>query len=171
MSVRHWPIAVVIGVQLAVLAAIPIRAMRTRATGADVTLWTAPVDPFDVMSGYYVTLAYEAERTNDAPKVEDGAAVWVTVRRAEPAWTAVSVRVERPAASDGELSLHARWKYGRAHIDNAGRLYIPEAERDRATKLLADAKGRGLVDLKVDADGNVSVLRLRVGDATFGERR
>jgi uncharacterized membrane-anchored protein len=171
MMVRHWQIAVVVAFQAAALAAIPMRALRTRAQGADVTLWTAPVDPYDVMSGYYVTLAYEAERTNDLPHAENGDAVWVTVRRADPAWTPVSVRVERPASAEGELSLHARWSHGRASIENAGRLYIPEAECSRAAKALREAKGRGLVDLKVDADGNVSVLRLRVGDATFGERR
>jgi len=173
MTVRHLGIAVVIGVQLLALAAIPARSVRTRAVGQDVALWTAPVDPYDVLSGYYVTLTYEAESavTSDTRKFEKHDDVWVTIRRGEPAWTQVSVRKERPAASPDELSLRARWNGWRVEIANAGRLYIPEDERDRASKLLGDVRGRALVDLKVDADGDVSVLRLRVGDATFGEPR
>jgi len=172
MTVRHLGIAVVVGVQVLALAAIPVRTLRTRAQGADVALWTAPVDPYDVLSGYYVTLTYEAEAvsTRDEHKFQKDDDVWVTVRRGDPAWTQVSVRSERPAASPDEISLRARWIGWRAEIVNAGRLYIPETERDRASKLLSDAKGRGLVDLKVDADGGVSVMRLRVGDATFGEK-
>jgi uncharacterized membrane-anchored protein len=173
MTVRHLSIAVVVGVQLLALAAIPARALRTRAVGQDVSLWTAPVDPYDVLSGYYVTLTYEAESTAavDTQRFEQDEDVWVTIRRGDPAWTRTSIGRERPAPSPDELSLRARWAGWRVQIVNAGRLYIPEDERDRASKLLGDVNGRALVDMKVDSDGNVSVLRLRVGDATFGEPR
>jgi len=171
MMVRHWQIALVVGFQVAALAAIPMRALRTRAHGADVTLWTVPVDPYDVMSGYYVTLGYEAETPTRPRDFQKGDAVWVTVRRGAPAWTQVSLGSDRPAATADEISIHARWNGWRAQIDNAGRLYMSEAEAGRASSVLAEARGRGLVDLKVDEDGNVSVLRLRVGDAAFGEPR
>ena len=99
----HWKIAVVIAAQFAILAAIPVRTLRIRAEGTEVTLWTAPVDPFDVLSGYYVTLGYEAEQL---PNDRDGFRglsnaddLWITVRRDEPAWTPVGVTIERPAAA------------------------------------------------------------------------
>jgi len=169
--IRHWTIAVVVAAQLAVLAAIPAKAMRTRANGIDVTLWTAPVDPYDVMSGYYVTLSYEVERpaADEHVSVPADAPVWITVRRGDPAWTPVSITADRPAAKSDEISMRATWRGLRAELDTADRVYVPESRRERASRLLTEAKGRALVDMKVDADGDVSVLRMRVGGETFGK--
>ena len=171
----HWKIAVVLAAQFAVLVAIPVRTLRTRATGADVTLWTAPIDPFDVMSGYYVTLAYEAERPPEGRPADrsprERRDVWVTVRRGDPAWTPVSVTDERPDAAPDELSLRARWNGWRTEIVNAGRLYIPETQRQDVEAALDAVRRRGLVDLRVSQDGDVAVIRLRADGKTFGEER
>jgi uncharacterized membrane-anchored protein len=59
---RHWRAGAVIVAQLAILAAIPLRQVRARLSGTTVTLETVPVDPYDVLSGYYVTLRYAAEQ-------------------------------------------------------------------------------------------------------------
>jgi hypothetical protein len=169
---QHWGIAAVLAVQFAVVASIPIRAVSTRTSGADVTLWTVPVDPYSVMSGYYVTLSYEAEQADVEPvptPLERNQPLWVTVRRDEPAWTPVSVTRERPDAVPGEVSLRARWNGHRVELENAGRLYIPETERERADEHVRNAGGRGLVDLKVGTGGDLSVLRLRIDGAVFGE--
>ena len=52
---RHWPLAVVLIVQIGVLVYLPAGQVRARLTGTEVTLRTAPVDPYDVLSGYYMT--------------------------------------------------------------------------------------------------------------------
>ncbi len=172
MTIRHGPIAAVIAAQLCMLAAIPMRTLRTRAYGRDVTLWTAPVDPYDVMSGYYVTLAYEVERPRPTESTgADDANAWLWLRRGDPAWMRMQADDQQQRIAPDDIYVRARWRRRSTPIYNADRLYLPEADRDRATKLLREANGRGLVDLKVGPDGDVSVMRLHVGGATFGEDR
>ncbi len=170
---EHLGIGVVIAAQVLVLLAIPARNLITRATGREVTLWTAPVDPFDPLSGYYVTLSYEVERSAQAVGGQLGTEqpMWITVQEAETAWQFAGASIERPSPAPDRVSLRAHWSGWRASIDGAHRLYIPETQRDRVAELLRTAKARGLVDLRVGEGGDVAVLRLRVGGETFGEFR
>ena len=63
MPVDRLRLLAVIALQAAILAAIPSRQVKARASGVDVTLETAPVDPLDPLSGYHVTLRYRAQPT------------------------------------------------------------------------------------------------------------
>ena len=85
---KHWSLVVVLAIQLAILAAIPAKKIMARASGATVVLKTAPVDPYDILSGYYVILAYEVQR--EARKYDhqfsDGDVVWLNLVHDEPAW-------------------------------------------------------------------------------------
>ncbi|MBI4576912.1 MAG: GDYXXLXY domain-containing protein [Planctomycetes bacterium] len=171
---RDWPILAVVVVQLGVLVAVPARRVVARVHGTGVTLRTAPVDPYDVLSGYYVTLAYEVERPGDVPYPADlkrGEAIWLLVQRDEPAWRLAGVSRESPGEPlEGFVALRARWMGWRAGIEGAGRLYIPEARREEADRVLREHAGEGLVDLRVLEDGTAALVRLRVGGAVFGER-
>jgi len=175
---RHWPLAVVLVVQAGILAAMAARHVVARTWGTPVTLRTAPVDPYDFMSGYYLVLQYEVEeppRELVPPDLVDGDRVWLVVRRAEPAWELVEVAGRRPEPREGHVALAARWTSnswrgtGRAEIDGAGRVYVPETRRERAEELTRTAGKRGLVDLRVGPDGTVAVIRLRVGEESFGD--
>jgi uncharacterized membrane-anchored protein len=156
-------LGVVVAVQLAILAAVPARTIRARLGGTGITLRTAPVDPFDVLSGHYVTLSYEVERESRdhaQPGLREGEEVWLTVAYGEPAWTLVGVTREKPAPASGRVSIRARQgRGGFTSIEQAERLYVTE-ERGAAV----DARrGRqvDLVDLRVGDDGTPAVLRLR----------
>jgi hypothetical protein len=119
-----------------------------------------------------MTLTYEAERPDDAllPEgLERGDSIWLELERAEPAWKLVGVSRERPDPAPDRVSVPARWRWNRAAIVGAGRLYIPEQQRERAELLNREFRGKGLVDAMVGADGTVAILRLRLGDDTFGE--
>jgi len=173
---RHWPIVVVLVVQLGLLVYLPSAQVRARISGTPVTLRTEPVDPYDLLSGYYMTLTYEVERPDSRlvpDGLERGDRVWLELNRGDQAWRLVGVSRERPAAASDRVSVPARWRSGwrrgRVEIEGAGRLYIPEAQRERADRLNREFSGRGLVDVMVGADGTVAVLRLRLGDVTFGE--
>ena len=45
-----------LGVQLLLLASVPAKAIYTLNSGTTVFLQTAPVDPVDLLRGYYQTL-------------------------------------------------------------------------------------------------------------------
>ncbi len=177
MSPSFLRLAAVVAVQIAILAAVPASQVKARISGTDVTLATGPIDPFDPFAGHHVILSYLVERPGigQAPTgLGPGDPVFVTVARAEPAWTLVSITRERPAPSSGHASLRARWgRFGRAEIDSARRFYLPEEKARRvqdAMNALARqrASATGLVDMRVDEAGNVALLRLRVGDVSVG---
>jgi hypothetical protein len=169
---RHWPIALVLLVQVGILAAIAGRHAAVREWGAAVTLRTAPVDPYDVLSGYYLVFRYEVERLPDPLRpagLSTGDRLWLVVRRGEPAWELEAVSRERPPEAADRVAIPARWEGGRAKIEGADRVYLPETSREAAEKVSRDAGGVGLVDLRVGGDGTVAVLRIRIGGTSFGD--
>ena len=162
-------IAVVLLVQIGILVAIPFRAARARLTGTAITLETGPVDPFDPLSGYYVTLDYVAERPPESTEsFRVGEPLWVTVEKGEPAWKPISVTRERPAPSANRVSLRGRFDGGRARIEEASRFFIPEDRRTEVDDLLRAARQHALVDLRVGEDGTPAPVRLRVGGKSIG---
>lgn len=152
----------VVAVQAAILAAIPFRQVKARAGGAEVTLETLPVDPLDPLSGYHVTLRYRAEEVAAEAPGERGAAAWLLVEKAEPAWRGVACLPSRPEVKPGQAVLRAEIEGRRCRVVSAGRFYIPEARRAEVDDALREARA-ALVDLRADADGNVALIRLRAG--------
>ncbi len=168
---KYRPLLLALGAQLLILALVPARSIIARTSGTEVTLRTMPVDPYDLLSGYYVTLAYEVERPEDArpPDVPAGTTVYVVVERDTPAWRFVRFTLDADAAGPDQVVLRGRARFGSVALDNARRLYIPEAQRHEVEDALDDVDRRALVDLRVGADGTIALLRLRVGSQTFGE--
>ena len=95
-SRRPLRMALVLAVQVAILAAIPVRQVRARLDGTVVTLETVPFNPFDVLSGYYATLRYAAETPPGLAeaRLAPGDTAFIVLERAEPAWRAVGVARE-----------------------------------------------------------------------------
>lgn len=56
--------SVALAVQTLLILLLPIQSARTYFTGETVILQTAPVDPYDIMRGYYVTLGYDISRAD-----------------------------------------------------------------------------------------------------------
>ncbi|HEX6882408.1 MAG TPA: GDYXXLXY domain-containing protein, partial [Planctomycetota bacterium] len=126
---RFWPVLVVVGLQLAALALLPFRSARARLFGQEITLRTAPVDPFDLLAGRHVVLRYAVEDAGAPGQAfEEGQTVWIVVAEGQPAWELVAVAPAAPPPSAGRASLRATWRHGRPSLEGAGRLYLPEAE-------------------------------------------
>ena len=161
-------LALVLAVQIAILAAVPLRQVRARLDGTVVTLETVPFDPYDILSGYYATLRYAAEAPPGLAeaRLEQGDTAFIVLERAEPAWRAVGVAREPPA---GRVALRAVMTRRGLAIVSAGRFYVPEARRAAVDEVLRVRRGKALVDLRVDAAGNVALMRLRDGDVVLAE--
>src|SRR6266511_3020634 len=84
-----------VAAQFLILAAVPAQKIYTRATGRSVTLKIRPVDPYNVLSGYYVRLNYEiANPRSFANSYDDyqGERVYAILeRRADGEWRPVSL--------------------------------------------------------------------------------
>ncbi|MEG4575180.1 GDYXXLXY domain-containing protein [Microcoleus sp. N3A4] len=60
-----WRLWVPLLLQIGLIAAVPATAVYTFMTGKTVVLQTAPVDPYDLLRGYYQVLSYDiSDRTN-----------------------------------------------------------------------------------------------------------
>lgn len=160
-------LAVVLAVQLAILAAIPFRQARARLAGEDVVLESMPVDPLDPLSGYYVALAWRAER-DAGPWQGPGDGAWLVIRRNLPAWVGEACLGERPPPEPERIAIRAERVGDGCRIPSAQRFYIPEARRAEVEAAMRGTGRTALVDARVDAEGNVVLLRLRAGATVVG---
>jgi uncharacterized membrane-anchored protein len=170
MNKRLVWFVVAVAAQLFILAAVPAQKIHVRTTGKTILLKTAPVDPYSVMSGYYVRLGYEISN----PKVSDewkkwpeGKAVWV-ILKADPngLWDAVSVHDKRPAVPEDCVVIKGktdRWriKYG------IEAYFIPEEARDKVTQDLRRNFKEAKAEVKVDSSGNAAITKLIIQDRVY----
>lgn len=62
---RGWRLWVPLLLQTALIGSVPAQAIYTHLTGTTVILQTAPVDPYDLLRGYYQTLSYDISNQNN----------------------------------------------------------------------------------------------------------
>lgn len=178
-------------VQIGVLAAVPARNIYTRLYGTPVVLRVAPVDPYSIMSGYYVTLSYEIsipdrrpwqdrvplpspaepatasapapDAFNGSDHIPEGAAVYVSLAEKDGVWSAREVRQTPP--KDGlfirGVSRYFGIEYG------IERYYIPEAARDEIGNDLRDHMSDARVHVKIDAAGHAVLDYLTIQDRVY----
>lgn len=163
--------AAAVVLQLAILLGIPAKKVYTRATGREVTLKVVPVDPYDVLKGYYVTLGYEISRPNailDVQNFAPGAVVYAVVEQQEDGfWTPVALEQELPQdLPSNRVALRGRWN-GRRFDYGIEQFSIPESKREVIADDLNKNLNEARVDVKVDANGNAALLRLRIQDRVY----
>ena len=168
MARRHWRFLIPILVQVALLATVPARQQYTREVGTTVFLKLAPVDPFDVLSGHYMTLAYEASRPPGVEALSDGDEVYVRlVESPEGVWDARETALERPADRDPE-AVWMRGRYVHRAIQYGIESYfIPEEGREEMEEQLRDRLAESRAEVKVDDTGHAVLIRLHIGDRVY----
>ncbi len=157
--------------QVLILLGVPARKAYTRATGRDVVLKVAPVDPYSILSGYYVILGYDISRPADfpnAPKFEPDEVIYAIVeQQAEGVWKPVAMERELPKnLPANRIAIRGRWNEWRINY-GIEEFYIPEGKRDVIADDLSKNQADARVDLKVDAQGNAALLRLRIQDRVY----
>lgn len=65
----RWRFWLPLAFQAVLILAIPVQALYTQATGTSVVLQTAPVDPYNLFRGYYVTLGYDISNVSNLEKL------------------------------------------------------------------------------------------------------
>jgi uncharacterized membrane-anchored protein len=153
-------------VQVVVLAAAPLARLEALTAGTRVVLETAPVDPYDVLAGYHVTLSYQIEREASADFDGPDGPVWLRLAPGEPGWRLIDV--ETTPGGRRDVRVRAEADGGRIRIVDAGRMYVSEAERTEVEAALREAERPARVELRVAGDGTAVVRRLLVGDRVFG---
>ncbi len=171
---KHAPFIAALALQLLILVAIPMKKVIARASGTRIVLKTRPVDPYNIMSGYYVTLSYEVEQPEKPEeqlrKRKHNAPAWVVVEPGQPAWRLVKVMNRKPEELPADqVAIRAKWRGSRLRLQGAGRLYIPEDERKDVERLMRERGREGLVHMAISEDGEAAVIKLDISGRSFGE--
>ena len=172
MEKRHWRFLVPVLVQVVLLAAVPAKKLYTLEVGTTVLLKLAPVDPYDVLSRYYLRLSYEISRPPGVESLSEdlseGDEVYVRlVESAGGIWEATDTSREKPTDSDDE-AVWIRGRYERnAIVYGIKAYYIPEAGREQVEKDLREHFAECRAEVKVDEAGDAALVSLHIGDRVY----
>lgn len=161
-----------LALQLAIIGAIPARKVMTIARGREITLKVQPIDPYSIMSGYYVVLSYRISRDSSfptPPELLPGSPCYAVVEKDEEGfWNPVELSKELPtylprnrAVLSGTFEQGGTIRYG---IEN---FYIPETRRSEIADDLRRNPDKAVVDVSVDESGGAVLRRLRIENRIY----
>ena len=171
MIKRHWPFIAAVALQALIVAAVPAGRAWTLMTGRTVFLKTAPVDPYDILSGYHVVISYEISRLDrlpGGPELKPGEHVYVVLKAGQDGfWHAVGKSRERPkSVAADEVVIRGTAEYWRINY-GIEHYFIPEGKGKEIERGLRDARDTARAEVKVDAFGHAALVRLHVGNKTY----
>jgi uncharacterized membrane-anchored protein len=68
-AIPGWRFWVPLVAQAIIILGVPAQALYTQMTGTTMILQVAPVDPYDILRGYYVTLGYDISLPDELKKL------------------------------------------------------------------------------------------------------
>jgi|WetSurMetagenome_2_1015567.scaffolds.fasta_scaffold21894_3 uncharacterized membrane-anchored protein len=164
-------IGLAVGLQLAILAAVPATKAYTLATGRTIFLKITPVDPYNIMSGYYMTLNYDISRPQslvyDATVPDEGPAFVVLAEGDDGCWHATSVHAEWPKdVPAGHVVIRGtrHWPSIEYGIES---YFVPETMRNEVAADFRKNMTSAKAEVKVDASGRAAIVRLVFGDKVY----
>jgi uncharacterized membrane-anchored protein len=176
MIKAHWAFIVAVALQVVIVAAVPARVSFTRFTGKTVFLKTAPIDPYDIMSGYYVTLSYEISIEENLPPgpgldqgLKSGQHVYIVLQEGEDGiWDAIRASTRWPEdVPSGAVVIKGEKRRRRGIEFGIESYYIPEGKGEEIEAGLLGNRDTTRVEVKVDRFGNAALIRLHIGGVTY----
>ena len=175
-----WRFVIPLAVQVAIVLSIPAQKVMTISTGTTVYLQTAPIDPYDLLRGRYVTLNYEiAQRSllETLPGWSDdlakrGQELYVVLRpptdnQSREPWQAIAVSGIPPEVIEPDHQIiKGTWRGWRLDL-GLGAYYIPEAIGDALEDDIAENREDSRAEVKVDRHGKTALLGLWVEDREY----
>jgi uncharacterized membrane-anchored protein len=157
-------------IQVLIVASVPGKQIYARMTGRLITIKTAPVDPYNFLSGYYVNLSYQISRPpqdismQDMPKIP----VYVVLKE-DPnnVWVIDSVHKQWPAdVGPDKVVIKGRGFYRMIEYGIES-YFIPEEKRKTIEHDLRNNRDKIYAQIKVDKFGNAALVNLRIGDTLY----
>lgn len=174
MNKRNLLFFLAIVAQALILAVVPAQKIYTRATGTTVLLKIRPVDPYSMLSGYYVTLNFEigqleayGESDKSYQSYPAKAVFAILERREDGIWHPVSLSESLPSnLPPNRIALRGESSYSRIRF-GIEEFYIPEARREEIDRGIREHPDMTRVEVKVDGQGNAALNRLIIGDRVY----
>lgn len=175
-----WRFLVPLAIQMAIILSIPAQKVLTITSGTTIYLQTAPVDPYDLLRGRYVTLNYDIaqrSRLETLPGWSDdwtqqGTELYVVISppadaQSRDPWQPVSVSDRYPQRLESEQQVvKGRWHGWRLDL-GLGAYYIPEAIGDALEDDIQEHPEETRVEVKVDKRGKTALIGLWVEDRNY----
>jgi uncharacterized membrane-anchored protein len=158
-------------VQIIILISMPVRQAYTLRTGRSVLLQVEPVDPYSILSGYYVRLGFNINRAAAFPNIsgwgENGNCYAVLERGEDGVWKPLSLERNLPQnLPENRIAIRGRIRYSDINY-GIEEFYIPESKRRTIEIDLRDNPGKARVEIKVDSNGNAALHQLRIEDRVY----
>lgn len=174
--------------QAVLIAAVPARDAYTYVAGKPVILQTAPVDPYDLLRGYYQTLRYDISDPNLLKSLPGGEAISAiqgqtnefyvvleapTQTNTTPPqpWKPVRISVDRPTnLSSNQTAIQGQYN-GWQVMYGLETYYMPEDQRQQINTDISQVQLQSqeafVVEAKVDTAGNAVPVSLWVRDRNY----
>lgn len=195
-SGQWWKFAVSLALQTALILAVPAQAVYTHLSGTTVILETRPVDPYDIMRGYYQTLSYKISDTNTLKKLpgweeitpqsnyaanyQSNSQTFYIVME-EPAnpksteppspWQPIKISRDRPQdLAANQVAIQGEYINEWQILYGLETYYMPENQRVQINNEIAEAQRQPqafVVEIKVDRSGNSVPVSLWVRDRNY----
>jgi uncharacterized membrane-anchored protein len=175
------------------IIAVPARDAYTYVSGQTITLQTAPVDPYDLLRGYYQILSYEVSNVDTLRSLPGGD--WFNLQSSgqaqtrnfyvvleapasaseanttPPPWKPVRISADRPTSLDAnQVAMQGQYN-GWSIIYGLETYYMPESRREEINANINQVQWQGqeafVVDVKVDRGGNAVPISLWVRDQNY----
>ena len=186
-------LAVPLFIQSLLICSISAQSIYALATGTTVVLKTMPVDPYDLLRGYYQTLSYDISSFNTLNKLpgweklphQKGSAnldrdrqVYVTLVKTNPnpttpqAWKPVAIDSQLPSNLSADKIAIRGVSNGNSIIYGLETYYMPEDRKDGVNVDINSTRSSSgsrnlLVEVKVDNRGLATPVGLWVGDRQY----
>ncbi|PSB55934.1 membrane-anchored protein [Chamaesiphon polymorphus CCALA 037] len=184
-------LAVPLFIQSLLIASIAAQSIYALATGTTVVLKTMPVDPYDLLRGYYQILSYDISSFNNLKKLpgwenlkrQKGSAnldrnqqVYVTLLKTAPnattpqAWKPVAIDANLPPNLSADKIAIRGVSDGSNIIYGLETYYMPEDRKDGVNTDISSTRSGNrnlLVEVKVDNRGLATPVSLWVGDKQY----
>jgi uncharacterized membrane-anchored protein len=187
-------LAVPLLLQLLMICSISAQSIYALATGTTVVIKTMPVDPYDLLRGYYQTLSYDIssfnilkklpgweklDRQNGSVNLAKNQQVYVTLAKAKVSSNTTSSQAWQPIAIDSQLPTNlSADKIAIRGVSNGNSIvygletyYMPEDRKDDVNADINSTRGSGsrnlLVEIKVDNRGLATPVGLWVGNKQY----
>lgn len=195
-SGQWWKFAVSLALQTALILAVPAQAVYTHLSGTTVILETRPVDPYDIMRGYYQTLSYKISDTNTLKKLpgweeitpqsnyaanyqSNSQTFYIVMEQpANPKstltpspWQPIKISRDRPQdLAANQVAIQGEYINEWQILYGLETYYMPENQRVQINNEIAEAQRQPqafVVEIKVDRSGNSVPVSLWVRDRNY----
>ncbi|MDY6898189.1 MAG: GDYXXLXY domain-containing protein [Cyanobacteriota bacterium] len=175
-------------IQAGLLFAIPAQSAYTYLTGRTVILQTVPVDPYNILTGYYQILRYDISTTSTLKKLpgskealQSGNSFYVILEekstddKIPQAWTPVRLTKEIPdSLPNNQVALKGNYQSSRIKY-GLEKYNIPEDQRNKINNNISQArrsvtenqKQPIVVEIKVDSQGKAVPISMWVKEKNY----